>query len=204
MCLSVAPHPSQSRPGIDGGRSIDIWLLRTPVRGITDWIIPGSVTSASLSRCHVPLSRLLAAPSVPWTAVWDFVTLVAADIGHVTYRHMVTLVHVSYRVFRQVQTWSVWISRTLVFSSLSPLQGDAGHVVRTPSEVGHFGWYRLSDKSWLTPEFSEATSSPSVVTTACLCDDRKLGEEISRPFALRAGPVTKVIMADPFGQNILR
>ena len=181
MCSSVAPHPSQPRSGSYDGRSIDIWLLYA--LSCAAWLT-GLFQAQPRSQVF-PLPRSAVAIArrdpAPWTAVWNFATLAAADIGHVIYRYMVTSVHVSYRAFRQVQTWSVWICRNPVLSSLSPLQGDAGHVVRTPSEVGHFGWYRLSDKSWLTPGFLEETSSSSVVTTACLFDDRTSGRRSPAP-----------------------
>ena len=76
---------------------------------------------------------------------------------------------------RCVQIWSIWIPRVLAYLSPSHLQDDAGHVVRIPSETGHFGWYRLSDNSWLTSEFLGRHTPSSAVTTARRCERLHLG-----------------------------
>ena len=63
--------PFQSWSGADSGCSADIWPSTSHCarpRGLSE-----SVYVRKSSRCYVPMSRLLAASAVLWTAVWNFV-----------------------------------------------------------------------------------------------------------------------------------
>ena len=148
--------PLQSRSNADGGLLplLDSSSTHT-VRGLADPLGPrvfASLSAATL-RCRdcSPRHRPCGQPCGTLHPQW-WATLVTSPV-----HDMVATVYVSSRVSRWIRTWSIWTPRNLASLSPSLLQGDAGHVVRIPSETGHFGWSRLSDNSWLTSESLEET-----------------------------------------------